>query len=586
MNRLKYLLCSISFPLLLQAQVIDQIRIEGNILFSDGEILSWVELGKGTEMYDGIIDTLKSRIAYNLNLQGYLNPALGESAIELSPDSQKVNLSISVTEGDATYIKNIFLSSEDSLQLQSVSEDLVFLEGEIFNKYVIENSINNVLLKLENDGYPFSIISVVSVYFYPDSSEGKNYADVYLNFEPGYKSSIDKVEIRGNESTKDYVIVRELRIDKGEKYSQEKLDEFPERLNRMRFFEPVATPEFYIDSENKGVLLINIKERQTNNFDGIIGYQPPANDDESGYVTGLVDISLRNLFGTGRAAAFRWRKIDRNSQELEIKYLEPWVFNFPINVNLSFYQRQQDTIYVQRTFSAQVEYLATESFSAGIFVTTESTIPTLTEPPVFTVFNSTNLTTGVNFKFDTRDDPIAPSGGIYFLNSYKFIKKSINGPEQFITGSTETDLTLQKFEANFEVYLKLFKGQVLAFNISGKELKGSSFEVSDLFRLGGTNSLRGYREDQYLGNRIFWSNLEYRFFLTQRTFAFLFFDSGYFLRSANELSGIQKLEEFKTGYGLGINLETAIGVLGVSFALAEGDSFSDGKIHFGIVNEF
>jgi outer membrane protein insertion porin family len=104
--------------------------------------------------------------------------------------------------------------------------------------------------------------------------------------------------------------------------------------------------------------------------------------------------------------------------------------------------------------------------------------------------------------------------------------------------------------------------------------------------LGGTNSLRGYREDQFLGNRIYWSNLEYRFFLSRRTFAFLFFDTGYFLRSADEERNIIEQEEFKIGYGLGINLETAIGVLGVSFALARGDSFSEGLIHFGIINEF
>jgi len=127
---------------------------------------------------------------------------------------------------------------------------------------------------------------------------------------------------------------------------------------------------------------------------------------------------------------------------------------------------------------------------------------------------------------------------------------------------------------------------VLALEINGKELRGPSFEESDLFRLGGTNSLRGYREDQFLGNRIFWTNLEYRFFLSRRTFAFLFFDTGYYLRNEDKERSVQKMEEFKTGYGLGLNLETAIGVLSVSFALAQGDSFSDGKIHFGIVNEF
>ena len=98
--------------------------------------------------------------------------------------------------------------------------------------------------------------------------------------------------------------------------------------------------------------------------------------------------------------------------------------------------------------------------------------------------------------------------------------------------------------------------------------------------------LRGYTEDQFLGSRIFWSNLEYRFLLTQRSFTFLFLDTGYFYRPEDLTRNILKTEGFRIGYGLGINLETGIGVIGVSFALGKGDSFSNGKIHFGIVNEF
>ena len=49
---------------------------------------------------------------------------------------------------------------------------------------------------------------------------------------------------------------------------------------------------------------------------------------------------------------------------------------------------------------------------------------------------------------------------------------------------------------------------------------------------------------------------------------------------------VPEISGFKIGYGLGMNFETALGVLSVSFALAKGDSFSDGKIHFGIINEF
>ena len=585
-HRIKYFLLLLTYPFLLLPQVIDSFEITGNNNFKENEIIGWAQVGKGTSIYEGILDTIKSRIAFNYGLKGYFNPSFDGTMVEFSEDSQKVNIKLFAYEGTPTFINKVIFTSNDSLRLQSFLPVFNFLQGQIFDKNELEEYINDALTKLENDGHPFSVFTITSVYFYYDSTDENNYADLYLKLDTGIKSKIDKIEVNGNESTRDYVVIRELRIEPGEQYSQDKIEELPKRLNRLRFFEPVTTPQFYMDSDESGVLLITVKERQTNNFDGIIGYIPPSNENESGYITGLVNVSLRNLFGTGRAAAVRWRKFDRNSQELELRYLEPWLFSFPLNLNVDFFQRQQDTIYVQRTISGGLEYLATEDVSAAVFVTSESTIPTLSEEPVFTVYNSTSLTTGVNLKIDTSDDPFAPTSGIFFSNSYMFSKKNINGPPEFITPETETEINLQRFEATLGLYYELFRLHVIAFDINGRELRGPFFEESDLYRLGGTNTLRGYREDQFLGNRIYWSNLEYRFFLTRRTFAFLFFDTGYYLRNADEERNIIEQEEFKIGYGLGINLETAIGVLGVSFALAKGDSFSEGLIHFGIINEF
>jgi len=584
--RIKYFLLLALYPFLMLSQVVDKIEVNTNTRISESEIISWTQTGKGSKIYKGILDSLKSRIASNLSLRGFFNPEFEGSKLDFSADSQKVNIVLNIEEGEPTFISNVNFTSNDSLQLKTFLPVFQFLQGQVFDKNEIEEYINDALTRLENNGHPFAVFTITSVHFYYDSTEDKNFTDLYIKLNTGNESKIDKIEVQGNESTRDYVVIRELRIVSGEQYSQDKIEELPRRLNRLRFFEPVTTPQYYMDSDDNGVLLITVKERQTNNFDGIIGYVPPSNEKESGFITGLVNVSLRNLFGTGRAAAFRWRKIDRNSQELELKYLEPWLLGFPLNLNVDFFQRQQDTIYVQTTISGGLEYLATEDVSAAVFVASESTIPTLSEELVFTVFNSTSLTTGINLKIDTRDDPLAPISGILFINSYKFSRKNINGPSEFITPDTETEINLQRFEATLALFFELFRRQVIAFDINGRELRGPFFEESDLYRLGGTNSLRGYREDQFLGNRIYWTNLEYRFFLSRRTFAFLFFDTGYFLRNADEERNILKQEAFKIGYGLGINLETAIGVLGVSFALAKGDSFSDGLIHFGIINEF
>ena len=487
---------------------------------------------------------------------------------------------------NAVIINNVFIDGIDTTTDISVFRQFDYLKRQIFIKQELESNIEQLLTGFENSGFPFAKIQIISVNVFRDSINDENLADIYLKILSGTENKIDRVEIRGNTSTKDYVIIRELRLESGESYVQNRIEEFPNRLNRLRFFEPVPIPQYFINSKNEGVLLVEVTEKNTNNFDGIIGYIPPGKNESSGYITGLVNISLRNLFGTGRAASIRWNKYNRDSQELDLKYLEPWFLSFPLNINLGLYQRVQDTTYVQRKFEGSLEYLATEDISASVLIASESVVPTVRAIPVFTVYNSSYITTGANLKIDTRDDPYSPTEGLLFSNSYSFSRKTINGPSEYITSNLNTSVDLQRFSSSFYFFYELFSRQIVAIGVNAREMRGSTFENSDLYKLGGTNSLRGYREEQFLGSRIFWSNLEYRALLTRRSYGFIFFDTGYYFRPEEIDKNIPKSEEFLYGFGLGLNLETALGVLRVSYALGEGDTFSDGKIHFGILNEF
>ncbi|MCU0343325.1 MAG: BamA/TamA family outer membrane protein [Ignavibacterium sp.] len=586
-RRTKFSLAIILFlTSFLSAQKLNSFEVNGNLNFDDSDYLSWSQLRLNQPIYNGIIDSVKSKIARNLLLQGYYFFSFNKTDLMVSNDSIKYDIVIEIDEGSPVIIKNIYISGIDTSADISVIKQFDYLKNQFFNKQEIEYNIQQLLTEFENSGYPFAKIQISSVSIYRDSVADENYADLYLNIISGDVNKIDKVEIRGNTSTKDYVIIRELRIDTAEPYMQNKIEEFPKRLNRLRFFEPVPIPQFYINAQKEGVLLVEVKEKNTNNFDGIIGYIPPRNNETSGYVTGLVNISLRNLFGTGRAASIKWNKYDRNSQELDLRYLEPWFLSFPLNINLGLYQRIQDTTYVQQKFGGSLEYLATEDISAAVLFATESIVPTVRSIPVFTVYNSSSITTGANLKIDTQDDPYSPTEGIIFINSYSFSRKTINGPAEYLTPNQNTFIDLQRFESSFYFFYELFTRQIIAAGLNVRELRGSTFENSDLYRLGGNNSLRGYREDQFLGSRIFWSNLEYRALLTRRSYGFLFFDTGYYLRAEEPELKIPKSEEFLYGFGLGLSLETALGVLRVSYALGEGDSFSDGKIHFGVLNEF
>jgi len=564
----------------LKAQIIGTLNFSGNESFPESSYNNWAGTSPGSLYYTGLTDSISVRIAKGLSEEGYFNSHINRDTLLFSPDSQNVDLTFSIDEGAPTYIKNIFIDS-DSVTASRMFNPII---GTIFSKNNIEVGISNLLNELETEGYPFASVKITSLYFYTDDAQ-VHQADINLSIEKNRLSKIDKIELTGNKKTKDYVILRNLGISAGDKFDQQIIDEIPQQLGKLRFFQPVAPPEFYFNADDEGILQITLKEKNTNNFDGIIGYVP-GSENESGFFTGFINLGLGNIFGTGRNLGFKWQQEDRASQELNINYLEPWLFGYPFNVSFEFFQRKQDSTYVQRNIRADLEYLATQDISASFILSSESTIPTERLLPVFTVYNSTSITTGLNLKIDTRNDVYSPTEGIFFLNTYKYISKTIDGPGEYIADETETDIELQRFELDLNIFYQLFDRQVIALKAHARELRGSFFEISDLYLLGGTNTLRGYKEKQFAGNRMVWTNFEYRFLLSGQSFGFLFFDTGYYLRNEDKERSIPESSAFKIGYGAGINIETGLGILTVSYALAKGESFSDGKIHFGLLNEF
>ncbi|MCX7798134.1 MAG: BamA/TamA family outer membrane protein [Melioribacter sp.] len=562
-------------------QTISKIEVHGNKVFSENNYLSCVANSTENIFFNGIQDTLKKKIYSFLSSEGYFHSNIEIKTLKV--DSLKYKLIINIKENEPTYIRSFFLQiKEDSVFLNN---QLKLLENTIFKKSAIEETFKNILNYFENNGYPFASIKINSIFFYTDSSTNKNYVDLYLEINKEIKRKFDKILINGNTKTKDYVILRTIDIKEGDLYNQKKIENIPIKLNRLNFFEIIDTPIYYINSHNKGILKLNLKEKSTNNFDGIIGYVPSGNN-AKGYFTGFLNLSFANLFGTARNVSIRWQKESKITQEFEIKYKEPWIINLPLNIYVNLFQRIQDTTYIQQKFESRIEYIATNEISASFIINSQPTFPVERKKKIFTVYNSRSITTGFNFKVDTRDNYLSPHSGILFSNSYLLVSKKILGPKEFINNQAKTTVSMQKYEFDFEYFREIFSNQIAALKIHARELRGSNIEISDMYLLGGANSLRGYREKQFLGNRIFWSNIEYRYLFSKKNFTFIFFDSGYYLQSEDIIKNNQRTEGFKIGYGFGINLETSIGMLNISFALAKGDSFSEGKIHFGILSEF
>jgi outer membrane protein insertion porin family len=230
-----------------------------------------------------------------------------------------------------------------------------------------------------------------------------------------------------------------------------------------------------------------------------------------------------------------------------------------------------------------VEVVLSEAISIGGSIADEQVIPSSTVSTA-RVSRSSSMTAGVSFRYDTRSDVLSPETGILLLTEYAASRKNLSEPA--IATLQEGISTVQRIRTDLESYTGFVSRQVIAAGFHGRQVKGPAVEESDMIRFGGATTLRGYRELQFLATLALWANIEYRFLTGRRSYVYGFFDPGYYSRTGIATPGLEGAEEFLFGYGAGIRTETPIGVVGVSFALGKGDSFSQGKVHVGLVNEF
>lgn len=516
------------------------------------------------------LESIISQLDVFLKENGYFSSRMIIDSSDISPT---ILLKIIINEGKKFLIKKISIeekifSSDEIEKINSI------YQNSIFNQKNIDKLGWFLADQLELKGYPFAEVSFRG-FNSIDENEKEVFVELNFNINLNQSALISDFKILGNKYTKTDLIIREMRVRQNSVFTPELSKKVKQRLSRLNIFSEIKEPIFYFDDSLKGILSLEVKEGNTNSFDGIIGYVPSTNLNESGYLTGQVNISFRNLFGTLRSFSFRWNRLNRYSQDLEIKYFEPWLFGYPLNVTPVFQQYKQDTTFIQRSFSSTLDLGLTETFYLTFNFSTSQVIPQV----VYGISNlnrSSTLNFGLGFIFDSRDNPVYTREGIYFKTDFSQSTKK----EYAVSGVRKFNQNKGNF--NFSIAFDVFKNQNLFLSVNGKVVLGDGITISDLFRFGGKNTLRGYEENQFSGSRIFWSNLEYRFFVSYFDFISAFFDYGYYFRDMMS----ERVSHFKYGYGVGMAFNTQLGLLKISYALGEGDTFSKGKIHFGVVSGF
>ena len=564
---------------------ISSIEIIGNSNFSQRELLEKIpsKIGSPFSSFSQSLTVLKEIY----RTEGFYAFTIDSTVSQLSDDTAKVSIKIYLSERQRTLISEIKISGNNSFPTKELLIVLESSSGSPANAALLESDIRSILDYYSRRGYPFVKIHSDSIHMdLADSSK----LIVQLNIEEGSKVFLSEIQVEGNSSTSSAVVVREARMENGEVFNQDKLEKIQRRLERLQLFSSVSEPQLYINSGATGDTLygglrITVKEGNTNTFDGIIGYIPATIPNTDGYFTGNVFVAMRNLFGTGRKALIKWQRETETTQELELQYREPWLFGVPFSIGGTFFQRKQDSSYVKTKIEIRGEYAISEELSVAGNISSESVYPS-SNVTQFTVFESNALLFGGEILYDTRDNLRNPTNGVKYSTTVQQGIKNITGPQQFLLLASGTSFSIQKYTLDAEAYVSPFSRQVIMIGVHGKQISSSQLEVSDLFQFGGATTLRGYRENQFFANQIAYINAEYRFLTGRASSFFGFVDAGYFSRPADPLRLIMHQEKRLYGFGLGARIETGLGILNISYALGQGDSFSNGKIHVGIINEF
>ncbi|MDP4219428.1 MAG: POTRA domain-containing protein [Bacteroidota bacterium] len=463
------------------------------------------------------------------------------------------------------------LASDDLLQ--SFSTKI----GDTLRENIFEKDIDALLRHFEEIGFPLAKITIDKILPHDSSS-----LDITLLLEPGKHPHLVAVKVIGNAITDSTIIAREFFINEKPLFDKKSIEASRNRIERLGIFAEVSAPEIYVINDSSVGISIAVSENRSTYIDGILGYNPPPVSGASGYVSGFLSLGFTNIAGTARNASFEFRRETKSAQELSAQYREPWIFGLPINMSVEFLQRDEDSIYTRTNAGIEPSLLLSNGFSLSASLSYDRIIP----GSAHIVYDSRTYTVGVQGKLDTRDNLVAPRSGFMLSLGGSYGAKSVSGATSFDSlAARNLAVRTLTFDGGFAI--RTFSERlVFVPSVSAKmtDITNGELDESDLFRIGGLRTLRGYFESEFHISRLVILHADERLMTGHNSFLGIFMDYGYLTRPATTTFAAQTL--YPLGYGVVFQFDTQLGLLSASIGLAKGETIDRAKLHFGIIKDF
>ena len=477
------------------AAKIKEINIVGNKAFSASTLKGQFDLDTGgwlswytkSDRYarNKLNADLEALRAYYLS-RGYLEFRIDSTQVAISPDKEDISVTINVTEGERFVVSNVKLEG-NYLDKDDEFKSLVTIKpGEAFNADAVAQTTKAFTDYFGNFGYAFARVESR-----PEIDRATNQVTLVLQADPSRRAYVRKINISGNNKTRDEVLRREFRQLESSWYDGDKIKLSRDRVDRLGYFTDVNVEiQEVAGSPDQVDLMVSMVEKPTGSLTLGAGFSSAEK------VSLSFGIKQENVFGSGN-----YLGIDVNTSKynrtLVLSTTNPYFTQDGISRTLDLYHRSskpyqdQGGNYELVTQGASVRFgvpfseTDTVFFGGGLERTTIK--PGTNMPAVYLAyaeeFGYTSLAVPltIGWSRDSRDSALVPNSGLYQrLNS----EWSVAGDARYL-------------RANYQIqqYIPLNKQFTLAFNGEagwGKGLNGQPFPVFKNFYSGGLGSVRGF----------------------------------------------------------------------------------------------
>ncbi len=552
--------------------------------------MSWLT-GSG-KLKDEQFETDKEKLADFYRSAGYIDFELVRVEMDYSKPTRltirfHINEGIQYKIGAITFTGNTVFTADEFLSR------MPHPVGSVFTPRAYSMNLEHV-----QDGYGAKGYVDARVFARRIPNTERGTIDLAFEVDERQVAYVEKIEIRGNERTKDKVLRRELAISPGELFDMTRVKLSTNRLAGLNYFGKLDAKPEPTDVPNRRNLVIEVEEKSTGNFSLGAGFSTVDS------LVGFIEVSQGNFdlfnppYFTGGGQKARARvQLGTERQDVTLSFIEPWFLDRRLSLGVDLYYRNlqfQSTLYNELRLGGRVSLtkaLGSEFLIGSVYFTPEQVeikdVSPLASAEIQAEQSSDFIARlGGSIAYDTRNGVRLPNGG---------------QRTEFSTEITGGEIKNYRFELRSAWYFKgIAPGHVIEVvgRTGAVDVWDSSSRVPiyDRFFLGGLYSLRGfeYREvgpkdvnGEPVGGRTYWfGTVEYSMPLIDRLRFAFFYDIGMVYENAFSFDeNGRNTGTYNDNFGFGLRLDLPIGPLRLDYGIPiTTDQFNDdsGRFQIGV----